>query len=170
MVILMIVKMNKKSNSNSKDEVCHVCSAELLPTLSIMVNGTAVTLYKEMGEVYQCTAPECDLYFLKVNSKLEQVTKLGILRMQREITELLETERKAVRAEVFPMAMASAERSELGRSLSRLLWLMTTENVFHRAYTIEELYEACNSLGVNPSDVDNDMIPVVMTWLKEHKD
>jgi hypothetical protein len=160
--------MSKKSKGSSV--VCPVCSAELLPTLSIKVNDTAITLYEDMGEVYQCTAPECNLYFLKMNGKLEQVTKLEILRMQREITELLETERKAVRAEVFPMAMASAEKSELGRALSRLLWTFTTENVLHRAYTIEELYKACTSLGVNPSDVDNDMIPIVMTWLKENLD
>jgi hypothetical protein len=162
--------MDKKSSGNSKDTTCPVCGAELLPTLSIKVNDTAVTLYEDMGEVYQCTAPECNLYFLKVNGKLEQVTKLEILRMQKEITELLEAERKAVRAEVFPMAMDSAEKSELGRSLSRLLWLLTTKNVFHRAYSIEELYEACSAMGVNPSDVDNDMIPCVLTWLQEHKD
>ena len=165
------MKMNKVGNDNSSNEaVCPVCGAELLPLLSIRINDTSVTLYEDIGEVYQCTAPECGLYFLRVNSKLEQVTKLEILRMQREITELLETERKAVRAEVFPMAMASAERSELGRSLSRLLWLMTVENVFHRAYSIEELYKACTAMGVNPSDVDNDMIPCVMTWLKENLD
>lgn len=162
--------MNKKSSDDSNNTVCPICGSELLPTLAIKVNDTSITLYEDMGKVYQCTAPECGLYFLRVNSKLEQVTKLEILRMQREITELLETERKAVRAEVFPMAMASAERSEIGKALSRLLWLLTTENVFHRAYTIEELYEACAAMGVNPSDVDNDMIPCIMTWLQEHKD
>ena len=162
--------MNKKSSGSSNTEVCPVCKSELLPVLSIKVNDTAITLYEDMGEVYQCTAPECGLYFLRVNSKLEQVTKLEILRMQRELTELLETERRAVRAEVYPMAMESAERAEMGRALSRLLWTFTTEKVLHRAYTIEELYKACTSLGVNPSDVDNNMIPIVMTWLKENLD
>ena len=165
----MIVKMNKKSNDTSSNEVCPVCGAELLPTVNIEINDTSIALYKEL-EVYQCTAPDCELYFLKVNSKLEQFTKLEILGKQREITESLETERRAAHAELYPMAMESAERAEMGRALSRLLWSFTTENVYHRAYSIEELYKACTSLGVNPSDVDNDMIPIVMTWLKENLD
>lgn len=162
------MKVNKVSDSS--DMVCPVCGAELLPIRSIKVNNTMITLSEDIGDVYQCTAPECALYFLKVDSKLEQVTKIEILRLHKEITDLLETERKAARAEVYPTAMAAAERSEIGRALSRLLWLMTTENVFHRAYSIEELYEACAAMGVNPSDVDNDMIPCVLTWLKENKD
>jgi len=167
MVILM--KMSKASD-DSKDMICPVCDAELLPIRSMKINSTMITLSEDIGEVYQCTAPECALYFLKVDSKLEQVTKIEILRLQSEITGLLETERKAARAEIYPTAMASAERSEIGRALSRLLWTFTTENVFHRAYSIEELYEACDAMGVNPSDVDNEMIPCVLTWLKENKD
>lgn len=166
MVVLM--KVNKVSDDG--DMVCPVCGAELLPIRSIRVNSTMITLSEDIGDVYQCTAPECSLYFLKVDSKLEQVTKIEILRLQKEITDLLETERKAARAEIYPTAMEAAEKSEMGRALSRLLWTFTTENIFHRAYTIDELYKACTLLGVNPSDVDNDMIPIVMTWLKENLD
>ena len=53
--------------------------------------------------------------------------------------------------------------------LSSVLYHLTTKNPIHRAYEVEEILDACDVLGLHPSNVDNDTIPIVFSWLKENK-
>jgi len=54
--------------------------------------------------------------------------------------------------------------------LSRVLYhLKTDTSPIHRAYTTEEIFDACDALGFHPGDVDNRSISFVLGWLKENK-
>lgn len=172
--MVSLMKVNKptgKSNNDDEKTIpCPACKSELLRVRGIKVNDTLIALYDDIGVVYQCTNPECEKYYLTKNSSLVEVTKLELLKMQNEITNLMQTQEKASQAAMYPTAYEQAVKAELGRSLSRILWTLTIKTKHHRDYTVEELYEACKALGFNPLDVDNDLIPIVLTWLKEHKD
>jgi hypothetical protein len=152
--------------------VCPVCgtTAEVIKISSISIDGTPIILHEDVGEVYQCMNPECMSYLLKVNSKFEPITKRELLSRQKEITDLLSKEAEISKARLYPSGYITAMRAEMGESLSYVLYHLTSATEFHRAYTIEEVLEACNALGFNPRQVDNSRIKFVLGWLKENKE
>lgn len=164
-----MVKMNK---SNEDDIVCPLCdSSEISDRIyNITINDTPLLLHDEVGEIYQCMNPECRSYLEKVNSKIIAISKSELIRRQKDITDLLVAEREIALGRRYPKAVEFAATAEISESLSGVLYTMTVETDFHRAYTIEELFEACAKLGYHPSKVDNVRIPYVLSWLKEYKD
>jgi len=164
-----MVKMNK---SNEDDIVCPLCdSSDISDRIhSITIDSTSLLLHDEVGEIYQCLNPECMAYLEKVNSKIIVISKSELIRRQKDITDLLVAEREIAVGRRYPKAVEAAAKAELSESLSGVLYTMTIETEYHRAYTIEELFEACTKLGYHPSKVDNVRIPYVLSWLKEYKD
>jgi len=52
---------------------------------------------------------------------------------------------------------------------NELVPLTITEGKIHRAYTVEEILEACHEIGFNPKEVKGSMVGFVLHWLKKHK-
>lgn len=172
--MIMMIKMNN-DNKDIKPEplekiVCPACNttSEIIRISSISIDGTPIMLHNDVGEVYQCMNPECMSYLLRVDNKFIPIEKLELLRRQKEITDLIYTESEISKARLQPKGYATAMRAELGASLSRTLYHLTSQTEFHRAYTVEEILKACESFGFNPSDVDNSRIKFVLSWLKEN--
>lgn len=165
-----MVKMNKSQN----DEVlCPVCSSsDVIRISTLAVDGVpAIMLHEDVGDVYQCQNPECLSYFLKVNDKFESITKLELLRRQKDITDLLAAEADVSRARLVPSVVeVELAKAEAGRLFSGVLYHLTSATIHHRAYTVEEIIEACKTIGFNPLDVDNRRIGFVLNWLREHKE
>jgi hypothetical protein len=162
---------NPVANKNSiGDILCPVCkSSDVVSVASVTVNGTPLLLHAEIGEVWQCMNPECWSYFLKVNGEFKPIERMELLRRQKEITDLLVAEQEVSRARFYPRAMEVVVKAEMAEALSSLLYHLTAESQFHRSYGIEEIIEACDSLGFNPREVGSRRIGFVLTWLKENK-
>lgn len=64
---------------------------------------------------------------------------------------------------------ARLKKYKKGEILSGVLYHYTSKTPFYRAYTVDELLDACDALGYHPSNVDNARIPYVLSWLKENK-
>lgn len=161
-----------KSNDDIKTIVCPACgkTTEVTRVYSIPVNESPILLHDDVGEVYQCGHADCMAYLLKVRDKFEHVSKLVLLRRQKEISDLLTAEAEVARARLVPAVVETARAmAEAGRLLSSTLYTLTAGSIFRRAYTVEEIIEACAALGFNPSVVDNDTIPHVVAWLEENK-
>lgn len=167
----MNIKMNKSDGEETI--VCPVCekTSEIIRVASISVDTTPLLLHDDVGKIYQCMNPECMEYLEKVNDEFKHITKQELIRRQKEITDLLVTEAEIARARVAPTGVAAAiAKAEAGRALSAVLYHLTSETAFHRAYTVEEILDACNKLGFNPLEVDNRRIGFVLNWLREYKD
>ncbi len=173
-ILVLVVQMNMKKNNNQEIEriICPVCkeTSEIIRVSSITVDDVPMILHKDVGEIYQCMNPACLEYLVKVHGKYEPISRIEILKRQKEITDLLEAEAGISRARLFPREAEIAMRAERGRALSPLLYHYTSETPHYRAYSVDELLEACDALGFNPSDVGNRQIGFILTWLREHKD
>ncbi|MCK4365400.1 MAG: hypothetical protein KAW45_05070 [Thermoplasmatales archaeon] len=64
---------------------------------------------------------------------------------------------------------ARLKKYKEGEVLSGVLYHLTTENPIHRAYKVKEILDACDALGFHPSDVGNERIGFILSWLKENK-
>jgi len=64
---------------------------------------------------------------------------------------------------------ARLKKYKKGEVLSDVLYHYTSKTSF-RAYTVDELLDACDALGFHPSRVDNSRIKFVLAWLKENKE
>lgn len=152
--------------------VCPVCgiTSEIIRVGSISIDGTPIILHEDVGEIYQCMNLNCMSYLLKVDKKFEHITKFDLLKRQKEITDLLTSEAEIAKARLYPKGYLVAMKAEMGESLSYVLYHLTSATAFHRAYTVEEVLEACEALGFNPRQVDNSRIKFVLGWLREHKE
>lgn len=162
----------KMSKSNDvKTIVCPMCgeTTEVTRIYSVPIDGSPIMLHDDVGEVYQCGHADCMAYLLKVRDKFEHISKFDLLKRQKEITDLLTAEAGIARARMFPRAMAIAAKVEMAEVLSTVLYHLTSENPYHRAYSVDEVLEACETLGFNPSKVGNKQIGFVLGWLQEHK-
>jgi len=162
----------KMSKSNDvKTTVCPACgkTTEVVRIYSIPVNESPILLHDDIGEVYQCGHADCMAYLLKVRDKFEVITKLDLLKRQKEITDLLAAEAGIARARLYPKAMEAAVLVEMADVLSTVLYHLTSENPYHRAYSVDEILNACKAIGFNPSKVGNKQIGFVLGWLQEHK-
>ena len=166
---MILVKMEK--SNDIKTIICPVCkkTTEVVRIYSIPVDTSPMMLDDDIGEVYQCGHADCMAYLLRVNDAFEPISKFGLLKRQKEITDLLVAESDIARARLYPKAMEAAAMSEMGDVLSTVLYHLTSESPYHPAYTIEEVLDACKTLGFNPSKVDNKRIGFVLGWLQEHK-
>jgi len=163
------VKMNKLNDARTI--VCPVCdkTTEIVMVYSVPVDGSFIMLHDDVGEVYQCGHADCMSYLLKVRDKFEHISKFDLLRRQKEITDLLAAEAGIARARLYPKAMEAAAMVEMADVLSTVLYHLTSENPYHRAYSVEEILDACKTLGFNPSKVGNKQIGFVLGWLQENK-
>ena len=163
-----------KNQKNNKPEriVCPVCkeTSEIIRVGSITVNDVPMLLHEDVGEVYQCMNPACLEYLIKVHDKYEPISRIELLRRQKEITDLLAAEAGVARARLYPKAAEIAIKAEMGGALSSLLYHYTSKTPYYRAYSVDELFEACTALGFNPSKVGNKQIGYILSWLKEYKD
>ena len=168
------MKMNNQKNNKTEIEriVCPVCkeTSEIIRVSSITVNDVPMMLHEDVGEIYQCMNPDCLEYIVMVHGKYEHITRIEILRRQKEITDLLAAEAGVARAKLYPKAAAVAMRAEMGGVLSPLLYHNTSKTPYYRAYSVDELVEACTAIGFNPSTVGNRQIGFILNWLSEHKD
>jgi len=160
-----------KKSDDAKTIVCPLCgeTTEVTRVYSIPINESPVMLHDDVGEVYQCEHADCMAYLLRVRDKFEHITKFNLLKRQKEITDLLVAEAGVARARLYPNAMEAAAMAEMADVLSTVLYHLTSENPYHRAYSVEEILDACKTLGFNPSKVDNKRIGFVLGWLQEHK-
>ena len=163
------MKMNNAKNNVSI--VCPVCkkTSDIVRIYSITVDSTPLMLHDEIGELYQCQNPECLSYLIKARDRFEPISKIELIRRQKEITDLLVAESEVARSRVYPKGMEAALKAEMAEALSGVLYHLSAESPYHRAYGIDEILEACEKLGFNPSKVDNRRIGFVLNWLKENK-
>ena len=163
--------MKMDNPKDTKTIICPACgkTTEVTRVYTIPVNESHIVLHDDVGEVYECGHADCMAYLLKVRDKFEHISKLDLLKRQKEITDLLTAEAEVARARMYPKAMETAAMVEMAESLSTVLYHLTSENPYHRAYSVEEVFEACKTLGFNPSKVDNRRIGFVLGWLQEHK-
>ena len=163
-----MIKM-KMTKSNNNEVLCPECgSSEVVIITDLSVDALpAMRLHEAVGEVYQCQIPDCMSYFLKVKDKFEYISKFDLIKKQNAITVALAAEAEAARAMLVPSVV---EAEIAGRTLSPILYNLTVGDMYDRAYTVKELLDACKALGIHPSNVDNDSIVYVVSWLREHKD
>lgn len=164
------MKVNKLSNT--KTIVCPECgaTAEVIRISSITIDTAPLMLHNDVGEIYQCMNPVCMKYLEKVNDEFKVIKKIELIRRQKEITDLLAGEAELAKSRLAPRAVEVAiAKAEAGRILSSALYTLTAESVFRRAYSVEEILEACAAVGLHPEAVDNSTIPLVVGWLEEHK-
>lgn len=159
------MKVNKSNNTETI--VCPKCgaTAEIIRISSITIDSTPILLHDAVGEIYQCMNPACLEYLEKVNDEFKVIEKTELFRRQKDITDLLTTEAEATKARLFPRVA----EFEAGRVLSGTLYTLTAGSDFRRAYSVEEIIEACKAVGLHPSAVDNATIPYVVAWLEENK-
>ena len=161
--------MNKSKDANTI--VCPACTrtTDITRIHSIPIDDSPIMLHEDVGEIYQCGHADCISYILKVNNKFESISKFDLLKRQKEITDMLIAESEVARARVYPKGAEIAAKVEMADVLSTVLYHLTAESPHHRAYLVDEVIEACETLGFNPSKVDNKRIGFVLGWLKENK-
>lgn len=164
--------MKINNPSNTETIVCPECgaTAEIIRISSITIDTVPLMLHNDVGEIYQCMNPTCMEYLEKVNDEFKVIKKIDLIRRQKEITDLLATESEIAKAKLYPKTVEAAiAKADVGKLLSSTLYTLTAESVFRRAYTVEEILEACAKIGLHPGDVDNSTIPYVVAWLEENK-
>jgi len=166
---MIMIKMNKSNNNAYETITCPVCKKEsdIDKIDFIIVDDVKVDLHEDVGDIWQCMNPDCLEYLIKVNDEYDPITKTKIIKEQTRITKFLAAELEAAR--VPSVVEAEVAKIEAGRALSGILYNLTVGDMFDRAYTIKELLDACKALGLHPSNVDNDSIVYVVSWLREHK-
>ena len=172
-----MVKMNKSKDDDYKPEpyeigetiVCPVCkeTSDIVKIDVISIDDVKVRLHEDVGDIWRCMNFECLEYLIKVKDKYEPITKTKIIKEQTKITKFLAAELEAAR--VPSVVEAELAKVEAGRALSGILYNLTVGDMFDRAYTVKELLDACKALGIHPSNVDNDSIVYVVSWLRERK-
>jgi len=155
---------------DTKTIVCPECgkTTEVTRVYTIPIDESPILLHDDVGEVYQCGHADCMTYMLMVRDKFVSISKFDLLKRQKEITDLLAAESGLARSRLYPRAMEAAVMAEVADVLSTVLYHLTSESPYHRAYSVEEILEACKTLGFNPSKVDNKRIGFVLGWLTEH--
>jgi len=169
--------MNKSKDDDYKPKpyeigetiVCPVCkkTSDIIKIDFISIDDVKVRLHEDVGDIWRCMNFDCLEYLIKVNDKYEPISRDDIMDKQSNITKFLAAELEAAR--VPSVVEAELAKVEAGRALSGILYNLTVGDMFDRAYTIEELLEACKALGLHPSNVYNDSIVYVVSWLRERK-
>lgn len=163
--------MKMKKLNDIKTIICPLCekTTDVVRVYSIPINESPILLHDDVGEVYQCGHADCMAYLLLIRGEYKHISKFDLLKRQKEITDLLVAEAGIARARFYPRAMEAAVMVEMADVMSTVLYHLTSENPYHRAYSVEEVLEACKILGFNPSKVGNKQIGFVLGWLQEHK-
>jgi len=147
------------------DYRCPVHGNILLPATSVLWNGMLVPIEQSLG-IYEC--PEGGEYYILVDNELKAINAIDIVKKQKEHTELVKSIGET--SKIFSPLEKEAERIEMvDRILSDALYPLTVEESFHRAYSVEEIIEACNALGFHPKKVKGRMIGFVQNWLFKNK-
>ena len=144
--------------------VCPSCGTELFPVTSVSVVGRKVPVAPELN-IYQC--PNCERYFQLKDNELYPITVPEIVEKENKLVEMAER----IGGELY--------KSDVEIRMERLLkiadWMSTPlfsfmkRTKFHRAYTPDEILEACMALGFNPKEVSGNMLRFIQSWLYEHK-
>lgn len=166
------MKMNKSKGNEIETIICPVCGyyTEAERLIELKVDSRITELHGDVGFIIQCVNPDCAEYLEKIDSDFKLITKMELIRRQLEITDFLTKEEELARARLVPTVVeAEIVKAEAGRILSPTLYTLTAKSIFRRAYTVDELLEACSALGLHPSTIDNATIPHVVAWLEEHK-
>lgn len=169
-----MIKMNKSNNNAEPYEIretiiCPVCkeTSDIVKIDRISVDDEPIRLHKDVGDIWQCERAECMEYLIKVKDKYEPISRRKIIEEQEKITKFLAVEAEVARVPSF--VEAEIAKADAGRMLSFVLYHLTSETMHHRAYSVEEILEACKAIGFNPLDVDNRRIGFVLNWLRDHK-
>lgn len=166
------MKMNKSNDTEIETITCPVCGfyTDVERLIELKIDSRVMELHEDVGFIIQCVNPECAEYLEKIDSDFKLITKIELIRRQLEITDLLAKEIGLARARLVPTVVeAEIVKAEAGRILSPTLYTLTAKSIFRRAYTVDELLEACSALGLHPSTIDNATIHLVVTWLEEYK-
>jgi len=167
-----MIKMNKSNNNKIETINCPVCGfyTEVERLIELKIDSKVTELHGDVGFIIQCVNPDCAVYLEKINDEFKLITKRKLIERQLEITDFLVKDAELSRIKLVPTAV-EAERAkiEAGRVLSPTLYTLTAESIYRRAYTVDEILEACSTMGFHPSTVDNSTIPYVVAWLEEHK-
>lgn len=166
------MKVNINKSSDAKTIICPVCdkTSEITIVDRITIDTTSILLHDAVGEIYLCMNPECNEYLEKVNEEFKGIKKIELIKRQKEITDLLAGEAEIAKARLVPAVVEAAiAKADVGRLLSSTLYTLTAGSDFRRAYSVEEILEACTATGLQPSAVDNSTIPFIVGWLEEHK-
>jgi len=145
--------------------VCPVHGGRLLPATSVLWNNILVPIDQSLG-IYEC--PSGGEYYILVDDELKSISPIDIVKKQKEHTELVKSISET--SKVFSPLEKEAERIEMiDRVLSDALYPLTVEESFHRAYSVEEIIQACNALGFHPKKVKGEMVGFVFDWLFKNK-
>ena len=140
------------------DYKCPVHDVDLYPAISIKYGNTNVAIPDEL-EIFECPVGE-ELYIIKDYEPVP-ISK-------SEVYDLVSSYDKQKKF-MTPLEERIERLQKVGEYLSPGLFHLTKESKFHRAYTVDEIVEACDALGFPPKTVEGNMIGAVMSWLKKNK-
>lgn len=145
-------------------DICPNCGGVLLPVAQVPFMGANVPISEEL-HIFEC--PSCEEYFRKKHGEFYPMELAEIVELQHSLVE--KTKSLTGRGVVTTIEDKLEFYNFITENLSSELAGLLQENKFHRAYTLDEILEACKTLGINPKTCYGQLTRMVTGWLYSHK-